>query len=158
MSRFAAAIVIVFLASTWSWADQAQIKQLHHKITELRHQRNALVKETRARYHAISKKTIHSEEERRQLRHRIHLEEERLVAMTQDPASKQKIRQEYDNLRHAITKGIHLDEATRQKIVAQGRAQVHTIEATYNAQIRDLERQIHVLRSIKTAQAKSKKK
>lgn len=159
MVRFiAASIAVMFLVSSWSHADQTQVTQLQNQIRELKAHHRAMVRDTEARYKSLSKKTRLSEDERRTLRHQIHLEEERLIALTQDPAAKQKIRDQYDHLRHSITKGIQLDEAARQKMVAHGRAQVHTINVTYHAHLNELERRLAIARAQNNAQAKIKKK
>lgn len=154
----AASFAVVILVSAWSRADQAQVQLLQSKIKELKAQHKVLVKDTEARYKTISKKTKFSEEERKVLRRQIHLEEERLIALAQDPAAKQKIREQYDLLRKNITGGIHLDEAARQKLVAHGRAQVLTINATYHAQLQALERQLDIAKAANNAQKPKKRK
>src|SRR5579871_1982215 len=113
---FVASLSALVLFVAGASAENPQIKGLQNQIKELKAQKGAIKKAIEAHYDSLIRRDKLSEKELEVLRHQIHEQEESLLAHAKTEEERVAIHARYDEIRHYLSRDIHLDAAQINKL------------------------------------------
>jgi hypothetical protein len=126
-------------------ADNPKIKVLKHEVEELKHQEKATIKAIEAHYDNIIRRGKLSEAELERERHAVHEREKELLAHAVTEEQKTAIRARFDEMRHYLSKDIHLDAEKIEHLRKQRHEHVEHVKHVYHERIHHLEEEIRAL-------------
>jgi hypothetical protein len=143
---FVAAIgTLVVLTTGLSAAENSKVAALRAEIKSLRAQEKNMIKAIEAHYDSIIRRDRLSEKELEELRHQIHKQEDAMLAVATTEEQKAAIHARFDEIRHFLSRDIHLDAAQINKLKEMRHAHVEHVKHVVNAKVRILEEEIKVL-------------
>jgi len=145
LSFVASLSALAVFAAGVSAGENSQIAGLRNQIKELKAQESSIIKNIDAHYDSIIRRDKMSEKELEVLRHQIHEQEEALLAHATNEAERIAIHKRYDEIRHILTKDVHMDAAQINRLREMKHEHVEHVKRVVHAKIHALEEEIKAI-------------
>jgi hypothetical protein len=145
LSFLASLSALALFAAGLSAAENPQIGALRNQIKALKAQEGPMVKAIEAHYDSLIHRDKMSEKELEELRHKIHEQEEAMLAHATNEAERKAIHERFDGMRHLLSKDVHMDAGQINKLKEMRHEHVEHVKRQIHAKIHELEEQIKAL-------------